>query len=52
MTEMYILSCRGHYACHAVSLYLAWFDQRAIIESDKGFSPGLGPVFQPNLSIF
>ena len=52
MTEMYILSCRGHYACHVVSLYSAWFDQRATIESDKEFSPGLGPAFQPDLSIF
>ena len=52
MTEMYILSCRGHYACHAVSSYSAWFDQRATIESDKGFFLDLGPAFQPDLSIF
>ena len=48
----YILSCRGHYACHGVSLYLALFDQRATIESDKGFFLGLDPTFPRDLSVF
>ena len=48
----YIPSYRGHCACHGVSLYLAWFDQRATIESDKGFFLGLDPTFPRDLSVF
>ena len=47
-----VLSYRDHCVCHVVSLYSAWFDQQAIIESDMVFFPDLGPIFPQDQSVF
>ena len=47
-----LLSYLDHCVCRAVSLYSAWFDQRATIESGMVFFQDLGPACLLDQSVF